>query len=351
MLYRKNLKGFAPLVILLIGAAVIASAAGGYLWWKGKTKNVTQVVCTQEAKLCPDGKTSVGRTGPNCEFAECPIENKQTNDNENLRKAEYTFYFFGETRPDKFTLDPNGILFDRGGKNPRYYYFQEGAFGDLNGDGIEEAVAEVSVGYGANIIEPVQFVFSSSGGILKQISYLRINKAVNAGRAPDQLEYIRIIKSISISNGLLHVEYLVTAPGENYHNPSIHKFADFKLKGNNLELQSNRSASATGTLAGKVSIGPICPVETIPPKPECSPSPETYASREFLVLSSDTKKTIASFHADGGGNYSISLPPGSYVVVSAKTGIGYMSKDLPQTIVIKANQTMALNIDVDTGIR
>jgi len=27
--------------------------------------------CTQEAKLCPDG-TSVGRTGPNCEFAPCP---------------------------------------------------------------------------------------------------------------------------------------------------------------------------------------------------------------------------------------------------------------------------------------
>ena len=27
--------------------------------------------CTMEAKLCPDG-TSVGKTGPNCEFAPCP---------------------------------------------------------------------------------------------------------------------------------------------------------------------------------------------------------------------------------------------------------------------------------------
>ena len=27
--------------------------------------------CTQEAKLCPDG-SAVGRTGPNCEFAQCP---------------------------------------------------------------------------------------------------------------------------------------------------------------------------------------------------------------------------------------------------------------------------------------
>lgn len=31
-----------------------------------------QVVCTMEAKLCPDGVTAVGRTGPNCEFEACP---------------------------------------------------------------------------------------------------------------------------------------------------------------------------------------------------------------------------------------------------------------------------------------
>lgn len=31
-----------------------------------------QVACTLEAKICPDG-SAVGRTGPNCEFAPCPI--------------------------------------------------------------------------------------------------------------------------------------------------------------------------------------------------------------------------------------------------------------------------------------
>lgn len=29
--------------------------------------------CTKEALICPDG-SSVGRTGPNCEFAPCPSE-------------------------------------------------------------------------------------------------------------------------------------------------------------------------------------------------------------------------------------------------------------------------------------
>jgi hypothetical protein len=31
------------------------------------------VACTKEAKVCPDG-SAVGRTGPNCEFEPCPGE-------------------------------------------------------------------------------------------------------------------------------------------------------------------------------------------------------------------------------------------------------------------------------------
>ena len=39
-----------------------------YIWQR---KILEPVMCAMEAKLCPDG-SSVGRTGPNCEFAECP---------------------------------------------------------------------------------------------------------------------------------------------------------------------------------------------------------------------------------------------------------------------------------------
>lgn len=34
-------------------------------------KEANERPCTQEAKICPDG-SSIGRTGPNCEFAACP---------------------------------------------------------------------------------------------------------------------------------------------------------------------------------------------------------------------------------------------------------------------------------------
>lgn len=30
------------------------------------------IACTMEAKLCPDG-SSIGRSGPDCEFTECPV--------------------------------------------------------------------------------------------------------------------------------------------------------------------------------------------------------------------------------------------------------------------------------------
>ena len=33
---------------------------------------VTAIACSQEAKICPDG-SAVGRQGPNCEFAACPL--------------------------------------------------------------------------------------------------------------------------------------------------------------------------------------------------------------------------------------------------------------------------------------
>ena len=36
------------------------------------TPKSNQTACSMEAKLCPDGKNYVSRTGPNCEFSPCP---------------------------------------------------------------------------------------------------------------------------------------------------------------------------------------------------------------------------------------------------------------------------------------
>jgi hypothetical protein len=64
---------FAVFIIAL--SAGIFFLAYGMIIDEPATDNPGMAACTQEAKLCPDG-SSVGRTGPKCEFAVCPTGKK-----------------------------------------------------------------------------------------------------------------------------------------------------------------------------------------------------------------------------------------------------------------------------------
>lgn len=69
--------GIGTIVVLIALAALVLILGGGwYLRETGFFFPIApgQKVCIQEVKLCPDGKTSVSRTGPNCTFALCPSE-------------------------------------------------------------------------------------------------------------------------------------------------------------------------------------------------------------------------------------------------------------------------------------
>lgn len=73
----KNQKGVFPPIVGIVIIVVVAIAFGGVFAYqylatpKANNQQQNLTACTQEAKLCPDG-SSVSRTGPNCEFAECP---------------------------------------------------------------------------------------------------------------------------------------------------------------------------------------------------------------------------------------------------------------------------------------
>ena len=58
-----------PLLIVVIALLIIGS--GIYIYVNKKSTEILPVVCTMEAKLCPDG-SYVGRIAPNCEFISCP---------------------------------------------------------------------------------------------------------------------------------------------------------------------------------------------------------------------------------------------------------------------------------------
>ena len=83
----QNQNGFIHLILIIIITATLLSV-GGYFFVAQipspiivepdqDTKpnpNPSPIACTQEAKQCPDG-SYVGRNGPNCEFAQCPVQN------------------------------------------------------------------------------------------------------------------------------------------------------------------------------------------------------------------------------------------------------------------------------------
>jgi hypothetical protein len=113
----------------------------------------------------------------------------------------------------------------------------------------------------------------------------------------------------------------------------------------------SKKALVEGILEGTISIGPICPVETIPPDPACLPTAETYKAYPVNVFTSDGKTKVAQLMPSLVGSYSSELPPGDYLIVleRAKNNIG--GSNLPVIVSIKAQDKTLLNINIDTGIR
>ena len=113
----------------------------------------------------------------------------------------------------------------------------------------------------------------------------------------------------------------------------------------------SKKTLVAGILEGTISIGPICPVETIPPDPACLPTAETYKAYPVSVFTSDGKTKVAQLMPSLDGSYSSELPPGDYLIVleRAKNNIG--GSNLPVMVSIKAQDKTLLNINIDTGIR
>lgn len=60
------------MVLIIAGMALVGiGGIGGYYIATHPFVAPGQVACTLDAKICPDG-SSVGRSGPKCEFAQCP---------------------------------------------------------------------------------------------------------------------------------------------------------------------------------------------------------------------------------------------------------------------------------------
>ncbi|TAJ85667.1 carboxypeptidase regulatory-like domain-containing protein [bacterium] len=101
-----------------------------------------------------------------------------------------------------------------------------------------------------------------------------------------------------------------------------------------------------GVLVGKVTMGPMSPVEGL----GASRPPAPVPAAKIVVSRLDGQET-KSVVTDDRGVYSISLPPGTYRVTMAPLSGGRFTKDLPATITITEGKETHLDILIDTGIR
>jgi len=104
-----------------------------------------------------------------------------------------------------------------------------------------------------------------------------------------------------------------------------------------------------GYLEGRVTIGPLQPVERVG-VPTPTVPPEVYAARSIDIFQSDGTTLVTNVKINPDGTYRVELEPGTYLVNIARTGID-RAGGLPKTIVIESNRTVRLDIEIDTGIR
>ncbi len=113
------------------------------------------------------------------------------------------------------------------------------------------------------------------------------------------------------------------------------------------EATSTFPQKNSGTVAGKVTLSPVCPVERIPPDPNCAPKP--YETK-ITVSSADGSKIIKTTQSNADGTFSFTLAPGNYTI-QAPGGEMIYPRCSPIMVSIKTSATVQADISCDTGIR
>jgi hypothetical protein len=107
------------------------------------------------------------------------------------------------------------------------------------------------------------------------------------------------------------------------------------------------SPGPTGTLTLTLTAGPVCPVEQVPPDPNCAARP--VADAEVIILTADGRE-VARPKSDAAGKIRLTLPQGRYTVrpVSAAGAL----PSAPEEVIVDVGTTpVDVPLGYDTGIR
>jgi hypothetical protein len=109
----------------------------------------------------------------------------------------------------------------------------------------------------------------------------------------------------------------------------------------------------TVLLQGAVTIGPITPVEQ---PGQCPPvSPEVFNSRKLMIYDASGKKLVREVYftqigQTASGYYTAQIAPGTYTIDINHSGID-RADGLPKKITVSADETVTIDVNIDTGIR
>ena len=95
--------------------------------------------------------------------------------------------------------------------------------------------------------------------------------------------------------------------------------------------------------------GPVCPVESEPPDPECAPRPVPRAS-VFVQPGDGRDILVAQATTDARGVAVVDLPAGEYVVLGGDVE-GLMAGPQAVRVLVTAHDTTTVELAWDTGIR
>lgn len=109
------------------------------------------------------------------------------------------------------------------------------------------------------------------------------------------------------------------------------------------------SLSSRSGVSGTVSFGPVCPVERIPPDPQCAPRP---GAAEIQLVPSNSGAALKGA-AGADGRFSIPAEPGTYVVkaVASTPSPGRGCSAEPAQVTVAAGSFASVSVTCDTGIR
>jgi len=99
-----------------------------------------------------------------------------------------------------------------------------------------------------------------------------------------------------------------------------------------------------GTISGKVTIGPLCPVE-----PCRNPDPYIYTSRQLILQPTFGYPTYVKLNSNG--SFHATVNAGTYTVILTDCTFLGCERSLPITVIVNPNRLTTIDINIDTGIR